>query len=354
MKSDSKSPFVRVGECLYRYEPSGIYYALLKKNGKQFRSSLETTNRRIAKRMLADRRQRLETIDHSASRMTVTDLCGKYWKTVEHQSAKTLERKELIRGRLLDKWPIDAPRQISKIRRSHLEVWLAQFELGAPSFNLHLGFLRELFKLAIDDRAISVSPVNGIRARKCSKPIRITPSYEEFREIVGYVRKHHFNEHFEDSADYLEMMGEGGLGRAEINGILWEHVRWKSKELEVFRHKTTTSFTIPLYPNLECLLKLIQKSRPEVEPKERVFRINDPKKALAGACAALKFPSYSPRSLRRMFITRALNRGIDVKTIAAWQGHRDGGKLILQTYSHLIQNHSQQMAELMGDASSAK
>jgi len=29
-----------------------------------------------------------------------------------------------------------------------------------------------------------------------------------------------------------------------------------------------------------------------------------------------------------MFITRAIERGVDVKVIASWQGHRDGGKLI--------------------------
>jgi len=32
-----------------------------------------------------------------------------------------------------------------------------------------------------------------------------------------------------------------------------------------------------------------------------------------------------------MFITRAIERGVDVKVIAQWQGHQDGAKLILQT-----------------------
>jgi hypothetical protein len=50
-----------------------------------------------------------------------------------------------------------------------------------------------------------------------------------------------------------------------------------------------------------------------------------------------------------MFITRAIERGVDVKVIAEWQGHRDGGKLILQTYSHVNPVHSQRMAQLMRD-----
>ena len=36
-----------------------------------------------------------------------------------------------------------------------------------------------------------------------------------------------------------------------------------------------------------------------------------------------------------MFIRTAIERGVDVKVIAQWQGHQDGGKLILDTYSHV-------------------
>jgi hypothetical protein len=52
-----------------------------------------------------------------------------------------------------------------------------------------------------------------------------------------------------------------------------------------------------------------------------------------------------------MFITRAIERGVDVKVIADWQGHKDGGKLILDTYSHVNRAHSQRMAQLMSDES---
>jgi hypothetical protein len=36
-----------------------------------------------------------------------------------------------------------------------------------------------------------------------------------------------------------------------------------------------------------------------------------------------------------------------VKAIAEWQGHKDGGKLILETYSHVNPVHSKRMAALM-------
>ncbi len=46
-----------------------------------------------------------------------------------------------------------------------------------------------------------------------------------------------------------------------------------------------------------------------------------------------------------MFITRAIELGIDVKVIAEWQGHGDGGKLL--DTSHVNRAHSQRMAQLM-------
>jgi hypothetical protein len=39
--------------------------------------------------------------------------------------------------------------------------------------------------------------------------------------------------------------------------------------------------------------------------------------------------------------------GIDVQTIARLQGHKDGGKLILDTYGFVSDAHSQRMAALL-------
>ena len=54
-----------------------------------------------------------------------------------------------------------------------------------------------------------------------------------------------------------------------------------------------------------------------------------------------------------MFIVRAIEKGVDVKVIAEWPGHRDGGKLILDTYSHVNRTHSQRMAHLMTEGEPA-
>ena len=67
---------------------------------------------------------------------------------------------------------------------------------------------------------------------------------------------------------------------------------------------------MPLFPQLRPLLERLCHGKAHNEP---VFRIADAKKSLAGACRRLSYPLFSQRSLRRMFIVRAIERGVDVK-----------------------------------------
>jgi integrase len=124
--------------------------------------------------------------------------------------------------------------------------------------------------------------------------------------------------------------------------------------LEVRRQKTGRSFQVPVYPQVETLLLKIaaQASLPEPQssdekaalPLRRLFRIDDAKKALEGACKRLGYPQFEQRGMRRLFITRAVERGLDFKVISATQGHNDGGVLVAKTYSHLRPEHFEEMA----------
>jgi hypothetical protein len=39
---------------------------------------------------------------------------------------------------------------------------------------------------------------------------------------------------------------------------------------------------------------------------------------------------------------------VNVKLVSKWQGHQDGGKLILDTYSHVLPTMQKRAAETMG------
>jgi integrase len=119
-------------------------------------------------------------------------------------------------------------------------------------------------------------------------------------------------------------MGKAGVGTAECAGLEGDHIDFQNKRITLYRHKTDTGYAITIFPQLRELLGRLQ-GQGRVLNGLPVFKVRDPKKALDAACKRLKLPHFSPRSLRRGFITRAIEKGVDFKTIASWQGHRDGG-----------------------------
>ena len=188
------------------------------------------------------------------------------------------------------------------------------------------------------------SPASGLKYRKRNKPIRLTPTFDQFKAIVADIRAQRFNADAQESGDFIEFLGLAGLGQAEAASITRADVDLDAGRIIVYRHKTDTGFAIPIYPQLRSLVEKLCDGK---KHSQCLFSINQARKAITNACKRLDFPIYTHRSLRRMFITRAIERGVDVKVIAEWQRHRDGGKLILETYSHVRPEHSNRMAQLM-------
>jgi integrase len=345
----SKSPgvFQKVAECLYRYSSNGVYYARFESGGKEIRRSLRTTDRASAQRALACLKQEQEQVDLAQGKLTLAEFCDRYLQTVRHQKQKTIERKTLIIHRIKKHWPTGKLSQIAKIKPSHVDVWISRYRFGPHSRNLHMACIKEIFEMSVRDGIISRSPAAHLRRVKPPKPIRATPSFEEFKAIVESIRSQKYNGHdAEESADFVEFLGLAGLGKAEAGTLRQKDIDWQRETITTFRHKTKSGFAIPIYPQLKPLLL---RRRRDDAPNERVFAIDNAKKAIANACRRLNLPQYSHISFRRMFITRAIERGVDVKVIAEWQGHKDGGKLILDTYSHVNRAHSHRMAQLMTD-----
>jgi integrase len=233
------------------------------------------------------------------------------------------------------------------LKPTEVERWLNQ-QFGDWSeayYNAALSLVRNALEKAVGDHVIMENPAGALKYRKRKRPIRLTPTWEQFSSIVKDIRAQEFNGHgAEESADFIEFCGLAGLGQAEVAAIKRSDIDLDAERIIVYRHKTDTGFVIPVYPQLRSLIEKLCKGR---RPNEHLFSIGQARMAISNACRRLELPPFTHRSLRRMFITLALERGIDVQTIARWQGHRDSGQLILSTYGHVRQEHSQRMATLM-------
>jgi integrase len=135
-----------------------------------------------------------------------------------------------------------------------------------------------------------------------------------------------------------------GLGQAEVLNLYGEHFDFEKFKITVRRQKTQRVFSIPMYPQAKPLLERL-KAEGRIVAGKPLFESISPREAIALACKRLGYPPFSPRSFRRAFIVRALEKGIDPRCVAAWQGHRDA-TLVLRVYGHLIQpRHNEEMAQ---------
>jgi integrase len=342
MNNEPKTTFHRVRECLYRYGDDGCYYAKFKIGGHRVFRSLQTTDFEFAKRKLRVFRNEQQHIDRDKEKTTMRNLCDRYLDTIRHQSPITIAGKTRTINRIKRDWPGGADTQVGKIKPSDCDAWLAKYSVGAPTRNGHMLMLKRLFESARRDRIITTSPAEHLTAVKRAKPIRLTPTFEQFKAIIADVRAQRLNPDPQTSGDFLEAEGLLGLGQGELSALKREHIDLDAGRIQLFRRKTKTPFFIPIYPQACALLERLCAGKAH---DEHIFPTYGAKKALTHACKRLNFPAFSQRSLRRMFITRCIEKGIDVKVIADWQGHADGGKLILSTYSHVRPEHAWKMAQ---------
>ncbi len=351
-----RGEFRRVAEGLYQYESSGAYYARFKCQGKRVMKRLGTdrnpcTSLPEAKRLLRDLRTSFETSDVTASKKTLRAVIEDYKAVMPFGSSTRLYKANHLD--LLGKM-FPSHKKAAEIKQSDIIRFLSKYEhRSADTRNKVLTTCRDLFRFAISDKVIATSPAEGIKYERL-KAInkRLIPSLDEFEDIVQSVRSVPTSDTREESADLIEFMGLAGLGQAECAGLTWGDINFKTERITIIRKKTATEFTIPIYPQVLPLLKRMDEQREDKNSSAKVFSVTNPKKSLESACKRLNLPDYTARAFRRMFITQALERGIDPQTIAEWQGHRDGGQLILKTYGRVSPKHQKAMAALMSSPTS--
>ena len=345
----------RARSLLYRNTTSGRYYAVKKARGKRKEHSLATCDRKIAERRLKQWIADLDRIDSEVEKTTLRELITKLVAINRGTASNTQVTTRAIINNFLDWWPYGADIQVRNIRPSQLDEWLALQEprLRNTTYNRYAGFLKQLFEIAVKDRIVAESPCKYLKKpwKKLQAPVRRIPTIEQFESIVRCIRSQAYTDHAEDSANFVEFLGLAGVGQAEASSLVWKDVDWRLNRIRIHRHKTDTDFFVPIYPHLRPLLERLKEQTGGPLLTARVFKIEDAKKALKTACVALGYENFSQRSLRQCLIRRLWQKRVDVKLISKWQGHRDGGQLIMDTYTEVFgadddEYERQQLAKL--------
>jgi integrase len=100
--------------------------------------------------------------------------------------------------------------------------------------------------MAVRDGIISRSPAAHLRRAKLAKPIRATPSFEEFKAMVESIRSQKFNGHdAEESADFVEFLALAGLGKAEAAALRQSDIDWQREKITTFSSQNEIWFRDP-------------------------------------------------------------------------------------------------------------
>ena len=342
MRTNQEKRYSRVAEGIYRYK-SGGFHLRHKVEGKTTWHKLKSVDLQAARREARDALKNGIQVQRKQSARTVAEFSKEELARYSNAAETTRKKVAGYHAKVLTHWPGGTNASVASAKKHDVEKCIADAvgACGASYRNQFIQYLWRVFQRALAAKAIGLLPGAdpGVRKKetvwKLGTVLPVTgliPTVEQWRAVVKTIRDRKLSDTRIEAADVVEAFALLGLGQAEVASLRWQDVNLKVGTLSVKRRKTGVPFTVPLNSGALELLKRRAKITGE-SPTEKIFTIYSPKKAIDAACAELGYPSFTPRSFRKLYITEALRAGVNVKTIAEMQGHQDGGKLILRTYS---------------------
>ncbi len=341
--SGPKKRFACLGGGLYRHR-SGSYYAVFRSGGRLVWKRLKAVERGAARTEMAEALNgAVASLPTSNRRLTLSELVELHRQNPLGLAPSTLKIRQYLLKRFVEGWP-NANAEVASVSTLQVMLWLSQQRkengVSVQAVNNYIRALRGLFKLAVDAGAVASSPLATIKVTRGEDPERRTPDWETAKRLVAAVVRPR-------SRELLEFMLYAGLGQAEVGNLMGEDFDFVRQEISIKRQKTGRRFRIPMYPALKPILERLREEK-RTQPELPVFKLRNAGDALQAACIRLGLPHYSPRALRRCFIVHCLEKGVDPRLVAQWQGHQDNGALILKVYGRFINgDHAKQMAAMV-------
>jgi len=366
MNAGAGPEWVRVGENLVRHR-AGTIYLRAKVPGKKgpLRISLETGDLRIAK---IARDARLEVLRAAATgalesgRAAVRTL-GEALAVVEsrmvgqsHQKASSSKYNGEICGVLRETLPVDL--QPKRWDEGEARLWWGKItkRFGHTRSNAALHMMRKVVAVAMAEGLLRSDPTAALKLVKGKKKLREMPTRADLLRVIGDVsvpRKPTSAE----AGLFVAFLAATGVRPEEARGMEWKNVlpKWLRITGGETGTKNREERLLPISKPLQEILHQLralpprEKPKPGVKPVPRVklFSIQDPRASLKNACKRLGLPHLTLYDMRHYFITWAIESGVDIPTVAKWIGHRDGGALLMRTYTHIRDLHSLKKAGLL-------
>ena len=201
-----------------------MFWARAERDGRQFRRSLKTADRRIAQKRLTDWLADLDATAYGAAPRFLFDEAVPRF-IVEH--VNTLKPLSAKRYGVSLRWLADqfAGLRLADIDTAHLAAFeTARRVAGAsnPTIRRDLACLSALFSLCVEWRMVAANPVPGYLARRARRGLKESPPrqrYLSLDEEVALIAAAN-----EPARAAIVLSIETGLRRGELFGLTWDRV----------------------------------------------------------------------------------------------------------------------------------
>ena len=169
------------------------------------------------------------------------------------------------------------------------------------------------------------NPALVVKRRKIGKQTILIPSKEQFALLIKTLRG--LDVRYQRAANLVELLAYSGLRKGEANALTWKDVDFERGSFTVTGGEAGTKNhevrVVPLFPALaDYLNRLLSEYEEKPLTESYVVEVKDAKKALMTACKFAELPHFSHHSMRHYFVSNAIEKGIDFKTIAEWDFSR--------------------------------
>ena len=226
---------------------------------------------------------------------------------------------------------------------------------------------KKCLQFAVDEGVLAKNPHNGVELHKLRPPKKINAySPEDHKKIVEFTRN--------NGPLYwiYYLLIATGMRFGEAVALTWDDVNLKSKTIHINKtsvelhgspiiqpHTKTSAGTrtISIAANVASFLREVQQSLdPELNYRNLVLpnsRYNiitsaNTNRRWQKVCVTLDIPYQGVHALRHTWATRALEKGIDVKTVSDMLGHKNV-ITTMNIYQDVLPAHREKAAQEMND-----
>lgn len=240
--------------------------------------------------------------------------------------------------------------EVDSISKEQVQTYLNTLSLSAATINKHLSLLSSIFKLAIEQKLISINPVKGIKKLKENNE-RVAFFTNKQSADFDRVAAQDINE---DASNLLLCLKKTGARLSELQYLTFDRISFENKVINIAVSKS--GYSRQIYLSEEVIGILLSQGQ-KYSSIGYVFRqqngvsaIGHPRTTLKRILKTIGMESsdFRVHDLRHDFCTRVLKEGqgkITLYHVGKLAGHRSIAST--SRYAHIADNELHAMANLV-------